>query len=424
MSVDPERLLDAVIAQYLGSGDFNGLPSYVAEPTLQCSRAHLIRAVRDLVERGAVSVLFGDRHPNPHIRALEDESTESQLAKLEAVGESPFVMYPTAAVLSSAVDRSLYLGRPYTLALALGKPQLDYACFDPVALEFYHRDPRYVFWSDDIQGSISVGDAAYESDKFPSKHKVLLQSFAFAFDDDLERAVAVFYTDLSRLSPEHQQMWSMHELDGSYAMHPDAYRALVIGDWGLKVSLGDAFLEELKTINRMCELIGWEPLFKRSYETRPQGFRYMLRPTRRELNDFVLLLDKMLSDNINPDFFPDNIARTTEKERTDGKVEVQQRGTIVMLEDWLNTAVRLPDPGPKDEMLRELREIRKLRQKPAHAVDDDSYDPALFQEQRRLFLNGYDVVRTLRLLLANHPRARRAQDEMNEQVRKGEIWPL
>lgn len=371
-----------------------------------------------------MAALFGDRHPNPHIRAFGDESPQAQVEKLDALGDAPFVIYPTRAVLADAVDRTEYQGRPYTLALALGRPQLDYACFDPIALEFYHRDPRYVFWSDDIQGNISVGNEAYESDKFPAKHKVLLQSFAFAFNDELDRAVAVFYTDLSRLSSEHQHLWQMHELEGAYRMHPDAYRALVVGDWGLKVSLGDAFIEELKTINRMCELIGWKPLFKNSYGSRPHGFRFMLRPTRRELNEFVLLLDKMLSDNINVDFFPENISRTTETERKDGKVEVKHRGSIAMLEEWLNKAVRLPDPAPIDEILRELREIRKLRQKPAHAVDDDAYDPALFKEQRRLFLNGYDVVRTLRLLLANHPRARRALDEMNEQVRDGEIWSL
>ena len=59
------------------------------------------------------------------------------------------------------------------------------------------------------------------------------------------------------------------------------------------------------------------------------------------------------------------IARESETPRADGKIVVQPRGSISMLEEWLNTAVRLPDPGPKDQLLRELREIRKLRQKPA-----------------------------------------------------------
>lgn len=275
-----------------------------------------------------------------------------------------------------------------------------------------------------MQGSIAIGDAAYSSDAFPEKHKVLLRSFAFSYNEHFHRAVAAFYTDLGRLSPAHQQIWSAYELDGSFRMHPDAFRALVIGDWGLKVPLGDAFLEELRTVNRMCEAIGWKPLFKRTYNARPAGLGFLLRPTRKELNDFVLLLDKLLSDNINVNFFPSTISRETETVRPDGKVVVHQRGTIAMLEEWLNTAVRLPDPGPKDEMLEEIRDIRKLRQKPAHAVDGDAYDPELFKEQRRLFLNGYDVVRTLRLLLANHRRAKHVQEKMLEQVRIGEIWSM
>lgn len=423
MSVTPEQLIQLVLEQYIASGDFNGLPAYVATQRTGATLEALKAAVGELVSAGQAAVLFGDRHPNPHIRAFADEPIESQITKLKAFESPHFVIYPTPTILATEVDRTQYDGRPYSLALALGAPQLEYVSFDPIVLDSYRRDPRYRFQTDDIQGQLSVSDDAYESDSFPDKHKVILQSFAFSFAEDMKRAVAVFFTDLGRLSPEHQRVWAAYEVDGKYLMHPDAYRALVLGDWNLKVSLGDAFLEEMQTINRMCRLIGWRPLFIRVPE-RPKEFGFMLRPTRRELNDFVLLLDKLLSDNIDVAFFPTTIARESETIRPDGKIVVQKRGTIAMLEEWLNTAVRLPDPGPKDELLRELREIRKLRQKPAHAIDDDAHDPALFAEQRRLFLNGYDIVRTLRLMLANHPLAARAQDEMNEQVRLGEIWSV
>lgn len=420
MTLTSDDLLTALVEHYLTSGDYNGLPGYVATTTLAASIEEVKAALEHLIGAGKASVLFGDRHPNPHIRAFEDEPVSDQLDKLRKLSGDYFVMYPTADVLAGAVDRSQYAGRPYSLALALGRPQLDFASFDPIVLDGYRRDPRYNFRNNDIQGSLSISDKAYESSSFPEKHKVLLQSFAFSFSEQMERAVAVFYTDLDRLSSEHQQIWAAHELSGEFHMHPDAYRALVLGDWDLKVSLGDALVEEVRVINRMCELIGWPPLFKHVFQ-RPKELGFLLRPTRRELNDFILLLDKMLSDNINVDFFPESIPRTSESTRGDGKIVVQQRGTISLLEEWLNTAVRMPDPGPKDDMLRELREIRKLRQKPAHAIDDDAYDPELFKEQRRLFLNAYDVVRTLRLLLSNHPKAKPALAEMNEQVRVGEI---
>jgi hypothetical protein len=421
MTLAADDLLNAIVEHYLGSRDYNGLPAYVATTTMSAPIDEVKEALAHLITESKSSVLFGDRHPNPHIRAFEDEPISDQLEKLRRLNGDHFVMYPTAMVLANAVVQSQYNGRPYSLALALGKPQLDFASFDPIVLDGYRRDPRYQFWSDDIQGSLSIGGKAYESDTFPEKHKVLLKSFTFSFNGEMDRAVAVFYRDLSRLSPEHQQIWAAHELAGQFHMHPDAYRALVLGDWNLKVSLGDAFVEEIRIINLMCELIGWTSMFKQSFQ-RPKELSFLLRPTRRELNDFILLLDKMLSDNINVDFFPASIPRTTETIRADGKIVVQQRGTISLLEEWLNTAFRIADPGAKDEMLRELREIRKLRQKPAHAVDDDAYDPELFKEQRRVFLNAYDVARTLRLLLSNHPKAKPALAEMNEQVRVGEIW--
>ena len=43
--------------------------------------------------------------------------------------------------------------------------------------------------------------------------------------------------------------------------------------------------------------------FGRYAEERPIDFAFMVRPTLRELNAFVLTLDKLLSDNIDPKFF-------------------------------------------------------------------------------------------------------------------------
>ena len=38
--------------------------------------------------------------------------------------------------------------------------------------------------------------------------QVLLQTFGFAYDKDLKRAVAVFLRYLHDLSPEHQRVWA------------------------------------------------------------------------------------------------------------------------------------------------------------------------------------------------------------------------
>jgi hypothetical protein len=54
-------------------------------------------------------------------------------------------------------------------------------------------------------------------------------------------------------------------------------------------------------------------------------------------------------------------------------------------------------------MIQTFRKIRKLRQKPAHAVNEDAFDQKYFREQRELIIEGYGAIRTLRLILANNP---------------------
>ena len=71
----------------------------------------------------------------------------------------------------------------------------------------------------------------------------------------------------------------------------------------------------------MSEIIGKPNLFKHSYyNERPKEFGFLLRPTDSEFNDFILLLDKMMSDNINKRFFENDVDLETEEERDDGKI--------------------------------------------------------------------------------------------------------
>jgi hypothetical protein len=414
-------LVDLVVAQYLGSGDFNGLPADALVRTNQVSLEQLKLLVAPLINEGILSANFGSVHPNPHIRALPDLPMQKQLEALESADDH-FVLYPTASTLANRVDQSAYAGRPFSLRLALGAPQLDFVSFDVAVIDHYRRDPRYRFWTNDIQATLSIGDDAFESEDFPEKHKVLIQCFGFSYSAELSRAVAVFLTDLDRLTPEHQRLWEAFELEGDYKLHPDYFRAAVLGDWELKTSLREAFVEELRTINAMCEAIGWPPLFRSDYNETPRELALLIRPTVAEFNEFVHVLDKLMSENINSDFFPARIRRETESQRGDGKIVVQQRGSIALLEDWLKTSFRTPDAGPLNELIATFRKIRRLRQKPAHSVNQDAYDESLFGTQRELFSEAYDAVRTIRLMLQNHPRGRAVADEMNQQVRVGAVW--
>lgn len=330
------------------------------------------------------------------------------------------MLYPEPLHLQKAVDRSRYEGRPFSLCLALGEPQLSLKYFDLVVLEHYRNDPRYYFQLDDVQGTISIKDEHYLEGPsvVPERDQALLQTFGFGYDQGMNRAVAVFLRYLHDLTPEHQRIWQARELRGAFSPHPDYWKS-AMGDWSIKTPIFIAFTEELRVINEMAQAMARAPLFARDFHERPREFAFLLRPTRKAFNEFVHVLDKMLSENIDRRFFGGDIALEREEQRTDGKIVVHPKGSIQLLEEWLSQQVRLPDSGPKDEMMATFRKIRKLRQLPAHKVDEDAFDQQLFKEQRQLVLEAYKAVRTLRQILANHPATRAVA--VPEWLHKGEI---
>ncbi len=109
-------------------------------------------------------------------------------------------------------------------------------------------------------------------------------------------------------------------------------------------------------------------------------------------------------------------------ERNDGKVEVRQKGTIALLAEWVRKKVRLNDPKPFDDAIATLKEVRKLRQRPAHSLDDNRFDRGLFKEQRELMMRAYEAVRMVRLLFANHPAAKTCP--VPKELFNGDIWPF
>src|SRR5205085_11581225 len=138
-----------------------------------------------------------------------------------------------------------------------------------------------------------------------------LQTFGFCFDQRPRRAVAIFLRYLSGLSPEHQHLWKASALEGDFELHQD-YRNKAMGLWASRdMSCFEAMLIVLKTINEMCAAARLPPLFERDFggDDRPHDFGFLMRPTAKAFEDFVQVLDKMLSDNLNPHFFPASISR-------------------------------------------------------------------------------------------------------------------
>jgi hypothetical protein len=422
--MDKASIIRAAAEFYLQSSDFNGIPLRQLALQLKLPIDEVGAHVRQLVDEDQVTVL-GESSVNPNILRLGIPDKAWQLEALEPAHIGFSCVYVRPPALAAFVKPDLYADEPYKRELALGAPQLSHRAFDLMVLEHYRNDPRYTYENSDIDGRISIRDDHDQSRAMPHSDKVFLQSFGFAYDDEMNRAVAVFLRYLAHLSPEHQQIWKSRELTGTFKMHPDYFDMNVLGDWGTNISICDALVAEIRIVNEMCQAMDRPKLFRRDFgkygEEKPRDFTLLIRPTSKEFHSFVLLLDRMLSDNIDQSFFGTDISFETDIVRGDGKIQVERKGTLRMLDEWLRKFYRTSDWSSWDRSYAALREVRKLRQKPAHALNDDQFDQKFLKEQRDLLEGAYSAVRTIRLLFQNHPKVKSVQITISDTVREGNI---
>ena len=418
-----DDIYELVEEQYFSSGDFNGLPIYSLKDSFDIESDAFRGMIASGIEDEIITATF---HGNTHINPFSGYK-KSQVSELFATEEYPshICLYPHEKKLALSDKLSNYKDSPYDLELAQGAGQLDYRTFDLSVLEYYRNDPRYCYSTDFIHGEISIEDKYYESASVPQSDQIILKTFGFAYDDDFNRYVAVFVRYLSDLSPEHQRVWAVKEIKGNIKLHPDYYASSIEGSWGTRMSIFEAFVQELKLINEMSLIIGKPKLFNNCYSSeRPKEFGFLLRPTESEFNSFMLLLDKMMSDNINIKFFESDVELESEEEREDGKIIVRRKGTVQILTAWVNKYFKPVDAKPIENMIATFKKVRKLRQKPAHKVNTDSFNQDIFKKQRQIIINSYDAIRTLRMILANHPDVRKKPPEISEQLLHGDVWDI
>ena len=414
MTPQQKFLSEMVTQHYLASNDFNGR-TVQALASVGADASDVIT----LIKLRKIDLVRGDIHPNPHIKAFDAESPDEQIAKILQNGLVG-CLYPTPESLACQEIDINDLG-PYTVALALGAPQLSFRSFDLRALEWYRNDPRFELRSDDIHGTIVQKGGT----EFAGRHALDgldFFEFGFAYNAKLERAVAAFVRYLHDLPTPQQIELKRFELKGEYHLHPDFYRTQIIGDFPEKISIYDAFLEEKNQINAICELIGKPPLFRTEFKDglRPHGFGILLRPTLKEYRDFALSLDQLLSDDIDKKFFEPDIP--TERQLTDeeGNKVAQSIGTITLLEAWLQKFFKPIEDRPMKEMFADFRTVRKERMKPAHKIEENVFDQQYVQLQRELIKKGYNAVHTFRMMLENHPRA--SNYVVPDYIRAAKVW--
>lgn len=408
MDNESQPVLEAIADYFVHSGDFNGIPASLLGNQVDLSHPNLIPVLERLLTSEEIAIAFYCFQGNPHVLRVFPPDIQRQHELLKSESPTQFCVYPTIKVLAHRNDLAAYTGKPFTKRLALGEPQLTPVFFELSALEPYYRDPRYLFHYGDMGGRISIRDEAGRSSDVHDRDKIFLQTFGIAYDGRRNRVVIVYLRYLADLSPEHQQTWNARAVQGPCEMNSDYARASLYGDLPEHYSAYRAFLTEIEEINKLSALIGNRLLFRDDFSAgRPAGLHPMLRPTGHGLREFVHLLDKMLSENLNRDFFRNDIPLEEELAREDGRVQVVPLGTLRLLRNWLSRHYRTADDGDvSDEIVGPLKRIRDLRQKPAHAIDEDKFDISLPGQQDKLLIDVIKALQKLRLVLMSHPRAR------------------
>ncbi len=422
------KIIEKVTKHYFKSRDFNGISLENLFLDIELGEEEFKNNLIDLIKIREIDLIYEGDIPNPHIKPFPAPPINEQIEKLSSlnlenhiklaendaktvrIGEKKitfFVMgigccvYPTSKYLRSIVDWKKYVSRPFTLRLAMGEHQLRPYFFELGILAVYRSDPRYRYTTDDITGSIY----STEDDILNNSDRIFLKQFGFGFDDNGVRVVAVLLCDLRKLSPEHQRIWQAKKLGESYKykLHPD-YRKSILGHFPDQGSIFTAFSEELRIINEMAQKIKGIKLFKNTFnnDDKPENFGFLILPTLREYELFCQTLDRMMSDNLEAIFFNNEIQQS---DLSEGEI-LEKTGTIRKLEIWLNKTIRFSNHKRKDDMIKTFRKVRRLRSIPSHIYSTNQWDLNLFKQQQKLVNETYGAIRTLRLIFANHPKAK------------------
>lgn len=406
------ELLARIVSSYLESGDFNGISLYAL---LKDGNAATLGTLKSLISRGDVEALSEDS-VNPHIKRMPAPPISRQLSYLANGGT--VCLYPSIKHMVRALPGRLYRHRPFTRLLALGHPQLEPIFFHLNVLERYQSDPRYVFRFDGLDGHISVKERAYRSKEMSGADKVMLETFGLGTSSKGHRVITSYLRYLSALSPRHQQHWQSYRAYGKHKMEANYARRGLFGEWTKGVSIYEALLAELLHINKMCQLIGLPLLFKNDFSgelakaernaalDEPKGFGLLMKPTKKAFLDFAHVLDKVVSENINRDFFAAQGIELDEHQTKGGHTIVTAKGTLRLLEEWLTKYIRIqPQNGPAT-IVASLKEVRNLRQGPAHKFIGDEFSIEYQTKKEKLILAVYISISNIRMFFQTHPRAR------------------
>ncbi|WP_373017939.1 hypothetical protein [Thiomicrorhabdus sp.] len=420
-----KKVEDLVFSFFCESNDFNGIPLRNISEQLDLDYEYSIDLVKQLVEDEVVAIQSSS---NPHIIGIGHYPVKTQLEILEdAKGievskhsygdfefvteqtEYPVCVYPSQQYLKKQRDVSGFGYAKYTVELAQAEPQLSFRYFETDILERYSGDPRYDFEFEDFSGRISCNYDESGNAILREEDQIFLKSFGLGFDSTSSRVIAVLLCDLGRLSAEHQIFWSTKEVPFSECkVLGDYYDNIIQGNWITSRSVFSALIDEINAIHKLTSSIFGVPLFRKELDgdNRPRNFTFFFSPTSKNYYEFINLLDKFLSENINRSFFKGKIDLEELIPLDDSTFERKQKGTLSLLEEWISKFFRYPDENIPKEIMKSLRKVRRERQLPAHKIIDNNYDPSLVELQKNIVEECYLSLGSIRRNLQTHPKAK------------------
>ncbi|MGW0052615.1 hypothetical protein [Nocardia nova] len=392
------ELLDSIIDKYLSSGDFNGLYIHHESP-------EKLSAATRLVENGLVQVVDGNDYMNCHIRPWSSRrSVDEQIASINGLPEAGYglCLYPTPKAMSEYDLGDRFRDEPYSRRMAEGRGTLELAYFKFEVLEPYRNDPRFSFEFRDYGADFGISESVYLDESEPEDDKTSISHIGYAYDlsaydpadpdSAIVRRVCAFLCDLKDLTPVHQQRWRTYEVKQDQLKPHPIWWGQQMGRWPDGMGPFEKLFFELRTWNELHKRVFGDDLLR--YTDRPSDFGWILRPSQREYDEFVHQLDKLLSDNIQHTGLDKlGVARKD----TDGQV----LGTLKRLDNALGE-LGAPEDGRR-EVLKPLRDVRKARQRPAHALGGNITDATFVHKQAALLEQVTISLENLRRFWQSHP---------------------
>ncbi len=381
---------------------------------MEMDAEELTPVLKELILGERVSVVYGDRHPNPHIRALDDESIAEQIAKLMPEKLENACVYPLQKHLESVVNKRHFCHRPYTLKLALGAPQYSFDFFDPSILDHYLKLPHCSI-SNDLRGVITL---PYGSVQFSKA------VYASKAGHPLTELLATHLGQLALLPDFDQQFWHKMSIPVECTLHPDIVLPLVQGSFRQRLSVFEAIQEEVQAVNALCEALGKPRMFLQQSSTRNE-FRqdgFLVSPTLKAFNEFFQQFQINWIQNINPAWLETAgyLPGTGYRKKRKTPLRRPSKTSLERIADWLSDEFDVPGPTPVNRLARLIKKTRRELHKRIAQENMLVLDPALHYLQRRLMWNLYQSIKWIRIHLECG--AEHTYHDLHPLARQEKIW--